>query len=354
MFGIFRYCLALMVVLAHLWPSLTNWTGIYGVFGFYIMSGYLMTFVLTNVYVYSLDGLKRFFINRILRIYPLYIIFLLLSVVVIYFLPEISRQINPRMLLPTTLVDWVRNFVIFNLTFENKTRLVPPAWSLNVELFFYIVMALILARKQSLVYIWFFSSLMYTLYLIYFDATFNDRYFPIFAASLPFSMGSSLYFIYPKIKQFFKVKSSFFIALFITILLNLFHIIFAPLIWPDERFEGLYATLFINAILIIFLINLKEFNIPVIVKKIDKFLGNLAYPLFLCHWQVSVLVTFFIFSGNIQKNLSLFLYSLVISHIIIIPIYYYIDKNINKTRDKIRRTQNSPGSSIPTVNSVNH
>ena len=37
MFGSFRYALALLVVVKHLWTW--NWVGLYAVFGFYLLSG---------------------------------------------------------------------------------------------------------------------------------------------------------------------------------------------------------------------------------------------------------------------------------------------------------------------------
>ena len=71
MFGTYRYCLAHLVVLTHLasWPGV----GSYAVFGFYMLSGFLMSLILNERYGFSLQGLRGYAANRALRIYPPYL-----------------------------------------------------------------------------------------------------------------------------------------------------------------------------------------------------------------------------------------------------------------------------------------
>lgn len=63
MLGVFRYVLALMVVFSHERGRVdgqVNWIGTYAVFSFYMISGYLMTLVLTERYSDSFAGFGRF------------------------------------------------------------------------------------------------------------------------------------------------------------------------------------------------------------------------------------------------------------------------------------------------------
>ena len=62
MFGIFRTLLALAVVVDHLGG--VHGMGTYAVFGFYVLSGYLMTMVLHRTYGYSISGFSRYALNR--------------------------------------------------------------------------------------------------------------------------------------------------------------------------------------------------------------------------------------------------------------------------------------------------
>jgi peptidoglycan/LPS O-acetylase OafA/YrhL len=48
MFGFFRTLLALAVVVEHLGPA--HYVGPYAVFGFYVLSGYLMTLIMHETY----------------------------------------------------------------------------------------------------------------------------------------------------------------------------------------------------------------------------------------------------------------------------------------------------------------
>ena len=70
MLGTYRVILALMVVFQHLGKSYQ--LGAYAVFTFFVISGYLMTYILNENYGYSLRGRMKYLLNRILRIYPVY------------------------------------------------------------------------------------------------------------------------------------------------------------------------------------------------------------------------------------------------------------------------------------------
>ena len=70
MFGTYRTLLAVMVVFLHLggMPVI----GAYTVFCFYILSGYLMTFIMQKNYGYSKESVAKYALNWFLRIYPIF------------------------------------------------------------------------------------------------------------------------------------------------------------------------------------------------------------------------------------------------------------------------------------------
>ena len=86
MFGTYRTLLAMMVVVFHLGGVYA--LGYYAVFGFYILSGYLMTFIMQNNYGYSLRGRASYALNRFLRIYPVYWVSAVVSLLLIYILGQ--------------------------------------------------------------------------------------------------------------------------------------------------------------------------------------------------------------------------------------------------------------------------
>ena len=66
MFGIYRYGLALCVAISHLWAGTIGGPAAYAVWGFYCLSGYLMTLILNEKYGFSPRGVGRFAANRAL------------------------------------------------------------------------------------------------------------------------------------------------------------------------------------------------------------------------------------------------------------------------------------------------
>ena len=77
MFGILRLSFALMVV-AGKFVGVEVIPGI-GVWGFFLLSGFLITLVLNEKYSYSKGGLRKFFVSRFLRLYPCYYAVMLLT-----------------------------------------------------------------------------------------------------------------------------------------------------------------------------------------------------------------------------------------------------------------------------------
>ena len=82
MLGIYRYILAVAVAGGHIWSPSMLFSGFYAVFFFYLLSGYLMSLVLNEVYVTHSDTLK-YIANRALQIYPPYLVVRALSAIAI-------------------------------------------------------------------------------------------------------------------------------------------------------------------------------------------------------------------------------------------------------------------------------
>src|SRR5688572_16262825 len=93
MFGTFRYVLALLVLFQHTVPRLggePHGAGLYAVFSFFVLSGYVVTKVLHESY--GVDGAAtcRFLLNRGLRVYPLYWMTLAITALALIGVPDIT------------------------------------------------------------------------------------------------------------------------------------------------------------------------------------------------------------------------------------------------------------------------
>ena len=326
-----------MVVFTHLWPAQSFWWGVYAVFGFFLLSGYLMTLVLDRTYPYSPDGLRRYAINRALRIYAPYLVVLAAAAVLVSLLPDVARATNLRLYLPPTALRWLSNITLFGLTGDPDARwmeqsLVPPAWSLEIEVSFYILMGLLLARHRVIVTLWFAASVAYTAHAILTDAPFGARYSTVAGASLPFSSGAMLY-VYRHSLDWLKgwtawISAPLFLA---NVSLAAYHRLGSPM------HLHFYASLVLCALLVAALSRLRPRDAPEWFRRLDRFGGNLSYPIFLCHWNVAVIVIWLGFDGVREKDsLALWATGFALSNLVGWALYAGVDRNIDSLRDRVR------------------
>ena len=159
MFGIYRYGLAFCVAISHLWAGMIGGPAAYAVWGFYCLSGYLMTLILNEKYGFSPRGLGRFAVNRVLRIYPAYFVVCVGMFVLFYLSRKRRRGCCPTASCPR-LRGWQTS--IFLMTMPDGGELVHGSGALRVELWFYVAMALGLARNRLDHGAWFAASVAYT------------------------------------------------------------------------------------------------------------------------------------------------------------------------------------------------
>ena len=149
MIGLIRFVLASLVVANHVYLPTANRVGAHAVTAFYMISGYLMSRVLHEAYGWSMNGAGRFFLNRFLRIYPPYWCVLAASLALLALFPTTFGQTYSNMALPQTQFDLMRNVTLYDLP-NAPAIVVPPAWTLTVEVFFYLAMGLLLSRWRLL------------------------------------------------------------------------------------------------------------------------------------------------------------------------------------------------------------
>ena len=332
MLGTFRWSLAVIVTLSHLWfTGEIRYDGIAAVFGFFLLSGYLMTAVINRTYFFTPGGVGRYALNRFLRIYPTYWFVLILTIPVLIWFRKDDYFMNYRWVMPDGISDWLPNIFIFGLLDGPTRTVVPPAWSLDIELVFYILMGLGLSRGRPIVVAWFLASFAYTVWLVISGADIVDRYATYAAASLPFSLGAMAYMYRDALKQYLCLPLPLAAGIFV------FVVVGARLHWlGDPTGSGFYLHLLSVFLLLISLNSVDFKSLPGFVRKTDKLLGELAYPVFLCHWMVGTLVLHFVFASKKPDGGALWMVSIVVIHILSLFVYYLVDHNVNRLRDKVR------------------
>jgi peptidoglycan/LPS O-acetylase OafA/YrhL len=336
MFGAYRLILAFMVVFLHLagWPAF----GEYAVFTFFCLSGYLMTFIMQENYGYSRDGRKKYFVNRLLRIYPLYLTACLLSLLVIFWLGEsYTSRLIFNLKYPDSVMGSLSNLFLF-ITDHKNIALVPPAWALTVEILYYLLIGLGISKTKTRTWIWFVFGAIYTVVINIINVEWWDwGYFNPIAASLPFSVGALLYHYKALLSRCFKRFSSLYVAsgLYALVLVNWF----VNYKLGTGLSYGFYINSMLNVMLLIILTNVQIANKRWV--KYDKALGDLSYPIYLMHWTVAVIVMYIFQQLNITLEKRTELFAIVSIPFMLLfgrMMVMLLHKPVEKIRNKIKNT----------------
>lgn len=325
MFGCYRFLLAHMVLVSHLLGY--RWPGPYAVFSFWALSGYLMTLVLNRSYGFGPRGVVSYLANRALRIYPPYLLVLLGSGLVLEFAPETPFSLVVGN--PSDLWGWLHNVVILGLHFDimSPTTPVPFIWSVDIELWFYAGLALGLARGRHVALGWFVASVLYAAYLVSIGEAFPARYGNLAAASLPYSMGALIYHHREWLQSLARAR----IHAIAAPALYLANVCLAPLSTPVMI--GFYASLGATAYVIVALGKLRASTLPPRFARLDQILGDLSYPVFLCHFSVGVLLAV---AGLEVHSAEMFWWSLVPVNVLAFLVHLVAERPVETLRDRIR------------------
>lgn len=319
--------------------------GTYAVFGFYTISGYLMTLVMQESYGYTTRGRNSFALNRFLRLYPQYWAAALLSILLVITLGgDLLANYHRSIYLPSTPEELLQNlfmaFAAWNPSSLNP-RLVPPTWAVSVEIFFYLLICLGISKTLTRVKIWLLFSLCYVAFSYATGWPWSDRYFPVAAASLPFAMGAMVYFLSKNKTAIEKFKALSISAknLFLIMLLNC-------LAWTILSREDIGAFIDVGFYLNVALCSLLVYKLAIgetiisLNKKTDKIIGDYSYPIYLLHWQSGLIASYIIFGEALHELSYRGLISFVAALFIVIALssilIRHLDTPIQRIRNEIK------------------
>jgi len=344
--GLLRFILALSVVAAHsgaIFGS-TFVGGQYAVESFYIISGFYMSLILNEKYINANGSYRLFITNRFMRLFPIYWIVLLLTVITSLLIYYVSKGQNAGAFAPyitnypfmnmgsfvfmifTNIVVFFQDAVMFlglntangHLFFTSNFSqtnpqlytflFLPQAWTIAIELTFYLVAPFIVRRKPVIILTLLIISVFIRL-ILYRMGLHNDpwtyRFFPTELAF--FLLGTIAYHIYKKIEN--KEVPPRYIDVLI-ILLLLFTFFFNRMHIPGIQYVYI-ACIFIT--------------LPFIFKrtkrsKMNTYIGELSYPMYISHIFILGLLTALNipmpFGGGLTLAICTILFSLLLNELV--------------------------------------
>ena len=346
--GSIRTLLALAVVFGH--ADIYLFTGgVLAVQLFYVISGYLMSLILLSK---SYDSLHAFYINRFLRLFPIYWVVAILTGFIYLVISTPSSQafwsvykslgVDSFWLILTNLVLFGQDLIMFTgvengdfgLTsnFQNSEvfvwqgLLVPQAWTLGVELSFYLIAPFILRDKRRWILI-LIASLMLRIYFIYIglgtEDPFTYRFFPLEIAL--FLLGAfSHQYIKPLYDSFGLSENKNLInlsTLFFIVIILVFHFI---------DINSLIKSLILIGLFILALPLLAKFQQG---SEMDDWIGSFSYPIYICHWVVIDVIKFLVEQGFLAYGGAMFYLTILITTLYFA---YLLESIITKRIESLR------------------
>jgi len=312
--GLLRFLLAVSVILAHA-GKLFGFEFVGGriaVETFFMISGFYITLILNEKYIKENKSYKLFITNRFLRLYPLYWVALLLTLVCAALIPNYtassymgnlgswatygkSLSFSSGAFLVVTNVGLFFQDVIYFLGLNLKSGLffftsnfyetkpplvytfllVPQAWSISLELMFYLIAPFIVKRKYIIIIALIIASAALKTYYLGHGLN-NDpwvyRFFPF--ELMFFLLGALSYYLYKRVKD---IKIPRYIYPALMVFISVFTICFSFISVTFFSYRIYIVAVFLS---MPFLFNYtKKF-------KLDKFIGELSYPIYITHMLV--------------------------------------------------------------------
>lgn len=343
MFGIYRTMLALFVVVSHL-VSITV-IGQYAVHGFFILSGYLMTYIMINTYSYDLPGIRAFALNRVLRLYPGYWVLIIIMVPIIHAAgPSAAKVFNFSMGLPADFFGWLQNLSMIYpdvVPMRIAPRVSPPTWALTVEILFYACIGLGLSKTPMRTIVWFVVSFIYMVLTHVLDMDGRYRYSAVMAGSLPFAAGALLFHFRDRLTGLapWLVTPVGVISLLVAFFTNCLCGCLVVLFGGGDGIGCVfyYVNLLLNFLVILALS--KQGNLP-ISRKLDSAIGDYSYPIYLFHYPAGLAVSMMLFGeprrGFHLDGVLVLLASLPLCILVSFVLIRFVDHPIQRIRSRVK------------------
>ncbi|WP_375558880.1 acyltransferase family protein [Bernardetia sp. OM2101] len=295
----------------------TNSIGKHGVYLFFVLSGFLITYLLfIEQERYDKINVKDFYVRRVLRIWPLYYLIVFLSFFIVPLLPDLlpflkgeTNYINRINVISDSFYLKLALFLMFfsHIALATKSAIAGAAqtWSVSVEEQFYIFWPVLLKLfKKNIVYVALIIIFFKPLFLIGFKYALNNYeilnykilfYFYTYLVEFPVhymcigALTAYLFFYYKEVVIRLFSHKLIIIGLYVSTCVLLFY----PVLILNKGLPILFGGIILHVITA-----KKIFEKQ---KTILNFLGKISYGIYMYHPIIMFLCFGLINSSDIQN-----------------------------------------------------
>lgn len=265
---------------------------------FFVLSGFLITYLLLVEKEKTKSiNLKKFYLRRIFRIWPLYYLSVLISILLIYLgiVPQVSD-------LPNSIFLYI--FLMANIAYLLGLAIssITPLWSVGVEEQFYLIWPHIVKRtsKYLKVFIYLFLLFLIIKLSVYLVLTPKSTLFKFLSvtridimsigaigASLVYSKNRILQLLYRK-----EIQIISWVILLSSIIYKPIHIFS----FIDKEVNAVFY------LIIILNVSSNKDTLISLENKVMNFIGKISYGLYVYHMIIIYLISHILTSQNYQLN----------------------------------------------------
>lgn len=340
-----RFFAALMVIVHHIeqlrsgFGLKNNWDneiirslGMLGVILFFVLSGFLISYLFFKEqdHTNSID-IKKFYVRRILRIWPLYFFLVLISLFILPYLPFMQYPGAAQLDLETKFFKVLPLYIIFlpNLVMVaiNTIPFCSQTWSIGVEEQFYLIWPLLNKYFKSKILISVMVIIVYLIikYSLLLKIIGNGQNSLLyqFWESMPIhfmaigSIFAYLSFFETKLAQTLKriLYNKFTQLITVIIIISLLAFNFKVMYINLEVYAVLFGIIILNAAS-------GTQNIFLFNNALLRYLGKISYGLYMYHFICIVCVIKILMKLGYESNMPLLYFTVVASTILISGISY--------------------------------
>jgi len=354
-----RFLAVLLVIVPHieqhrLWLGMYNYCdkfkfiGIMGKLGvvlFFVLSGFLITYLLlSEEHVFKTINIRKFYVRRFLRIWPLYFLIVIVGFAV---LPNISLFTLKTFEKDVIFNDIELKLMLYLVFLPNlalpllgKIPYISHTWSIGTEEQFYILWPLIIKyfKKNRLItmvlLIIIYVLLLFLFRSSWFISIFNTKIIARFWEKFNIdcmSIGGIIAYLLFKKSKLLKLLMNVYFFYFTLIITIIF--LFIGLKIPYIQFE-IFAILF-GIIILNFAANPKiklSLESPVLV-----YLGRISYGLYMYHPIAIVFILYILKTNGLEFDWLIYPLSLLMTILLSSLSYKYFETFFLKSKERFSR-----------------